>query len=890
MNANAVERLNAALTGRYHVERELGEGGMAKVYLATDLRHNRNVAVKVLKPELAAVVGAERFLAEIQTTANLQHPHILPLYDSGEAGGFLFYVMPYVEGETLRDRLDREKQLPVDEAVRVAVAVAQALDYAHKHGVVHRDIKPANILMQAGQPVVGDFGIALAVGAASGARLTETGLSVGTPYYMSPEQATGDQVVGPPSDIYALGAVLYELLTGDPPYMGSTAQAVLGKILQGGPVSATAIRRSIPPNVDAAIRKALEKLPADRFTEAVGFAKALQDPTFRHSEDATSAGAARSGRAWQVAAVAAGGLAILFAAAALQARSRPAPAASIQRFAEPFLEGEEPAFLGTAGFDLSPDGTMLVYRHNPGDGQILMVRRWDELSATPVRETQGASNPAVSFDGLEIAFQQANEIKVLALAGGPVRSLGPGTLPEWGDDGYVYASADSGAIRVPAAGGAREYISRFGQGENQHVVFDLLPGGRKALLQVGSIDGTVRMRGLDMVSGDTTELGMGGAPRYLPSGHLVYGTVVDGNGVMMAVRFDPDEMRMVGTPVAVLEGITAASLSDDGTLFYSLGALGADVNTQLVQLVWVTREGAITPVDSSWTFQRGGADVGWSISEDGSMVALRERTADGNDIWIKRLDDGPRSRLTFGGFEERMPEWVPGTSDLSFLSTRGGGLDVWSQPADGTREAELVLDFERDIATVEWSPDRTWLLMRTGGPAGSEGNRDIYAFRPGVDSAAVPLLADPGYDEINPAISPDGRFLAYQTTETDRHEVYVRPFPDVRAGRWQVSVAGGRAPMWSQDGRELFFAGPANEVMVVEVEQGAGFRHTPPRVLLSPIQGAISGDITGPNYDIAPDGRFLMGRNATAAQADTTGPRTVLVNNFVEELRARVPE
>ena len=203
--SDMVERLNAALEGRYAIERELGEGGMATVYLADDLKHERKVALKVLKPELAAVVGAERFLAEIKTTANLQHPHILPLFDSGEADSFLYYVMPFVEGETLRDRLDRETQLPVDDVVRIGIAVANALDYAHRNKVVHRDIKPANILLHDGEPVVADFGIGLALGAAGGDRLTATGLSVGTPQYMSPEQAAGDRGVGPPTDVYALG-------------------------------------------------------------------------------------------------------------------------------------------------------------------------------------------------------------------------------------------------------------------------------------------------------------------------------------------------------------------------------------------------------------------------------------------------------------------------------------------------------------------------------------------------------------------------------------------------------------------------------------------------------------------------------------------------------------
>jgi serine/threonine-protein kinase len=252
-----IARLNAALEGRYRIERQVGEGGMATVYLAEDLKHDRKVALKLLKPELAAVVGAERFLAEIKTTANLQHPHILPLFDSGEADGFLFFVMPYVTGETLRERIDREHQLPVDEALGIASSVASALQHAHDHGVIHRDIKPGNILLQDGQPVIADFGIALAVAHAGQGRVTETGLSLGTPHYMSPEQATGDSDVDPRTDVYALGCVLFEMLVGEPPYPGNTAQAVLGKIIQGLPVSASAARKAVPPNVDAAIRKAL---------------------------------------------------------------------------------------------------------------------------------------------------------------------------------------------------------------------------------------------------------------------------------------------------------------------------------------------------------------------------------------------------------------------------------------------------------------------------------------------------------------------------------------------------------------------------------------------------------------------------------------------------------
>ena len=351
--SDAITRLNTALEGRYRIERQIGEGGMATVFLADDLKHERKVALKVLKPELAAVVGAERFLTEIKTTANLHHPHILPLFDSGEADSFLFYVMPYVDGETLRHRIDREKALPVDEAIAIATAVANALQHAHDRGVIHRDIKPANILVQDGQPVVADFGIALAVGSAGGARLTETGLSVGTPYYMSPEQATGDQQVGPSSDVYALAALLYEMLTGEPPYTGTTAQAVLGRIIQGAPVSATEIRKAVPVNVDSAIRKALEKLPADRFTGAQDFAKALADPGFRHGEVVGAAAGASPGPWKWVAAV----FAALFGATAIglgSALLRPEPSVPVAQFESPFRESQEPLFGNANAFTCHP--------------------------------------------------------------------------------------------------------------------------------------------------------------------------------------------------------------------------------------------------------------------------------------------------------------------------------------------------------------------------------------------------------------------------------------------------------------------------------------------------------------------------------------------------------
>src|SRR6267143_51788 len=290
-------RLTTALAGRYAIERELGAGGMATVYLARDLKHDREIALKVLRPELAAVLGGERFLQEIRISAKLDHPHILTLIDSGAIDGFLYYVLPFVRGESLRDKLNREQQLDIAEALAITKQVASALDYAHRHGIVHRDIKPENILMQEGEAVVADFGIALAVREAGGHRLTETGLSLGTPQYMSPEQATGDRQLDARSDVYSLGAVLYEMLAGEPPHSGPTVQAIIAKLMTERPTRLRVIRDTVPEGIDAAVAKALAKVPADRFGSVAEFADALV------RSQTTSAAARRSPRSTVVVAV-----------------------------------------------------------------------------------------------------------------------------------------------------------------------------------------------------------------------------------------------------------------------------------------------------------------------------------------------------------------------------------------------------------------------------------------------------------------------------------------------------------------------------------------------------------------------------------------------------------
>jgi serine/threonine protein kinase len=584
-----VTRLNAALEGRYRIRREIGEGGMATVYLADDLRHERKVALKVLKPELAAVVGADRFLAEIRTTANLQHPHILPLFDSGEADSYLYYVMPHVEGETLRDRLEREKQLPVDEAVRIATDVAEALHSAHEQGIIHRDVKPANILMSKGRPLVADFGIALAVAEAGGGRLTETGLSMGTPFYMSPEQASADREPSAASDVYSLACVLYEMLVGDPPYMASSAQAVLAKILTEEARAPTAARASIPPNVDAAIKRALEKVPADRFTSAQDFAKALADPAFRYGDVAATA-AVGDAAVWKRLSIATSLSTVVLASVAAWALLRPEQLPpSVARFESPFREGQAP--LGPS--EILRDGSGLVYV-GAGSGSSpsqLWLRRWDDLDARPIPGTEGARVSfsggllGVSPDGQEVAFVTGGPgpLRVVPLAGGPSRTLIDLAWEAfWSHDGWIYFMTENlNLARVPSSGGVAQAVTELLEGESIHAFPHLLPDGNTLLFQVfhGGAGIDAEIWALDLETGDRRALLSGNNPRYAASGHLLFGS---NDGRLMAAPFDPDAAEVTGEPTPVVEGVrndpsrghVTYTISEDGTLAY-VGGIAA---------------------------------------------------------------------------------------------------------------------------------------------------------------------------------------------------------------------------------------------------------------------------------------------------------------------------
>jgi eukaryotic-like serine/threonine-protein kinase len=872
-----IERLKAALQGRYRIEREIGAGGMATVYVARDERHDRRVAVKVLRAELAALVGAQRFLAEIRTTAALQHPHILPLFDSGEADGFLFYVMPYVEGDTLRDRLEREKQLPIDEAVRIAAEVADALDYAHRQGIVHRDVKPANVLLQDGRALVADFGIALAVRQAGGDRFTETGLSLGTPHYMSPEQAVGDRSVDARSDVFALGCVLYEMLAGQPPHVGPNAQAVLAKVLTAEPRPVREARRSVPAHVEATVMKALEKLPADRFASAGEFARALRDPTAAPvrtaayagaSSDASGAGSgARSLPSRRALIVTSGFLLLavialgILALALLNGREVPVTSPWVTRV---LLDIDIATLAG--GHSLSADGRVMAWSTAEG----IRVRTFDRLDDRLIPNTAGAGPIALSSDGREVGYIREQELRVVAIDGGASRRLAElgerANLVRWTEAGWIFFDEGlaSGVVRfgrVHSRSGVLEHIetadSTLGFSPT-----DILAGETHALgiaWQFGAPGPSAdplepRIAALDLNTGAITDLGTGLFPRHEPNTrHLLFVR----NGTLMAVPFDAHRIETTGPPFAVMESVGDYDVARDGTLFALLGPLGFNLP------VLLDREGrrhdVLAGLSDQYDFQNA------YFSPDGGRLVLEMRLSgeDSTNIWVWDLPDGPLARLTWDA--GKRPAWTPDGQTILFARHDG----IYRVPADATGPGQRVLQ-GTGIGWIQATPDGGVIFDRTDG-----SQYDIAtASLSGTDS--IRLLLDGPWNEEDPMVSPDGRWLAYESDETGSRQVYVMPFGRPGRGR-QVSIAGGNNPVWSRSGRELFLRNNQGELEALRVRLDPTFEVVAREILFSP--DGFSG-----RFHPGPGDSVFIARMEAGLRPNT---RMVLVRNWIRELEAR---
>jgi len=869
-----VARLATALATHYRVERELGAGGMATVYLAHDLKHERDVAIKVLHPDLGAALGAERFLSEIRTTARLQHPHILPLLDSGAADGLLFYVMPYVRGETLRARLEREKQLPIADAVRIAREVAGALDHAHKQGVIHRDIKPENILLQDGAAVVADFGIALAVQQAGGQRMTQTGLSLGTPQYMSPEQAMGERTIDARSDIYALGAVTYEMLTGDPPFTGASVQAIVARVLTERPGAIRAVRDTVPVGVEAAVLTALAKLPADRFASASAFAEALRTPAAPLAPEGALVAPAVRRRV-----VRPMGVMLLAGAAAVAGYALPRGGSGAPREAtSPILRFpisvDSPYRATSIGATLLVDGSGFAFIGDGPPGHGVYLRRFADTIMRYLPLPDASVGTVATPDGrslLNYVFTPSglSRVMVLPLNGDPPRawtdSLRYGLAVD--ADGWVWGShhAFDGLTRVAPDGITTERLTRpdTAQGEATHRFPVLLPDGKGAFFSIGWRDGRPVTIGLYDAAARTVRRFVAGVPNAFIGGrYLVYASQ---NQTLVAQRVDLDAMALVGPAVPLAQragwngGVYGVMPSPSGDALYFLRSTGT----------W-----AIDQVAGSTAqpFLRGSGETprSFRLGPDGRTVALE------TELGLEFRDsDGRVRRLPLQG-STSLASYLPNGSGVVFTrdgSTGGSSAGVTLEvgPADGAL-APRRLDNGPDPLPPVFAGDpvaigpRGVALMRSAGPRRA---RELL-YLPSDGSPPV-RIADAGTPW---SISPDGRFLAWTRRSTDpavARVVMVSALPPA-TGAWEAGA--GDRPRWAADSRTLYFSEPRlsydtrpGAILQMRVEPGPAFRAGPVSVAATPPPNATT------EWDVGRDGRIYW-------LTSTAREQLVYVHNF----------
>ena len=816
-------RLTAALAARYRIERELGAGGMATVYLAQDLKHDRRVAIKVLRPELAAVIGADRFLAEIKTTAHLQHPHILPLFDSGVADSFLYYVMPYVEGETLRDRLTREKQLPIADAVRIAMEVAGALDYAHRQGVIHRDIKPENILLHDGRALVADFGIALAASRAGSTRMTETGMSLGTPQYMSPEQAMGEREITARSDVYALGCVLYEMLCGEPPFSGPTAQAIVAKVLTEEPSPLLPRRHTVPPSVETAVLEALEKLPADRFATAAEFADALREGGKRTGPMARTAVPSRRPRPWLPWVVAAALLPLAWWAGGAWSRAALPPIAGFGRATKVTWERGleiEPA--------ISPDGKYVAYAAGTPFVTRIFVRQ--VAGGRPIALTsegvESQSGPSWSPDGARVLYRTGTGIYSAPATGGTPRTeyLSRGgsaiTSASWAGDGkrIVYAVSDS--IFITAPDSAPHLLARVSGPADCRwsPTGDLIacasgnPGTTSAGTTYGNLSASriVVIRVDDgAVTSVTDSLSQNQAPAWAADGRWLYFvSSVDGPFDIYAVHLSP-RGTADGTPTRLSTGLGAQAISvapDGNRLAYSALATSANI--------WTLP--GLTPLTSG----RQDVDL-FRYSRDGRWILYASNISGTNELYRIPAAGGDPEQLTSGSAADNFaPDLSPDGREVAFHSLRTGTRDIFVLPVGGGTVQQVTATNEQEMVP-RWSPDGRSLLYTI---FSTEGGVWKVTRMPDGSWGAPERLSAFG---AAPDWSPDGTMIAFAESVFGTGGLWVLP---AKGGTPRKLLSTGGAiqtvefARFSGDGRTIVFKthDPAGRVSFQEVPVAGG--------------------------------------------------------------------
>ncbi|HMN07766.1 MAG TPA: protein kinase [Gemmatimonadaceae bacterium] len=819
--SDAFDRLRTALADRYRLERELGAGGMATVYLAEDIRHGREVAIKVLHPDLGAALGAERFLAEIKTTARLQHPHILPLLDSGEAGGSLFYVMPFVAGETLRARLVRERQLPVDDALRIAREVGDALGAAHAIGIVHRDIKPENILLQSGHALVADFGIALAVHEAAGARMTQTGLSLGTPQYMSPEQAMGEKAIDARADLYALGAVTYEMLTGEPPFTGATLQAIVAKVVSATPEAPSLVRRAIPPHVEAAVLRALEKLPADRFSSAADFTAALEGggaassgTNVTPSRVATppsvvhAAPARRWLVAWGVVAAAALAVGWWMGRRGEAAPSVAAVSASLLLPDSMRIQPQLATAEGTATLALSPDGTLLAFAGSHGTRSRLFLRPLTQFAVRGLEGTEGAQAPFFSASGESIYFFALEGVKRVALADGRVTLIHPPPAGSFEGEAWGGTAMSDGTI-VLSQRLASELLVLSPSGDSIRTIAcratcafpAAMPDGRHVLATSGDflflVDiETGEARPVTRRSAAAKDEGVRAMmARVDGDGHLIFAR----DGRLYAAPIDAASARLTGAAVVVVDSVRTESgrgaaqfaINGGGTLVYAPG----DVMTRGI-LVRADRAGKLDTIPAP-------ADeyTALDLTPDGRRVVARVGVPGDAKLVVIDVATG-RVLPWIAGGSLGAPRWTADGRRVAFVRNDSGFIgdpEANASPLPlpgGTAILSVVTPLSDSAAFLSQLGDSVGVLVH-GQTVGS---------RLPVPSSAI--LAATG----------DGRWVIAQHLRGEDNGAIVAYAMDGSGRRAVIAPGSFGMPAWVAGGSEVIAA----EVLIARAPAAAG--------------------------------------------------------------------
>jgi serine/threonine-protein kinase len=901
----AFRHRGATLTGRsvgpYDVIEHIGSGGMGEVYRARDTKLNRDVALKILPDAFALDPGRlARFRREAQLLASLNHPHIAAIYGLEESDDVHALVLEFVDGPTLADRIALGA-VPPDEALPMARQIAEALESAHEHGIVHRDLKPANIkLRHDGTVKVLDFGLAKAfepsidvdggAPAVTSPAMTEAGAILGTPAYMSPEQAKGGRA-DKRSDVWAFGCVLYEMLAGKRPFRGDDVGDSMAAVLRDEP-DWNALPTTVRPPVRALIQGCLEKDRRDRVAD-LSTARFLLNE--RRTATATTSDTGAASKLIASHTMAIGGCLLAAIAGIAGWYLRPSVAPPISRFAIAMAA----AFSTNSPFsdlDVSPDGLNLVYVTGTSPATTaLWLRPIDRLDAVRLQGLQMPWSPFFSADGQWIGYFSAGELKKLSIKDRtpvsicPVQGRPQGA--SWNQrNNIAFATNDTatGLLSVSADGGEPTVLTKPNPeaGEVDHLFPSFLPSGDAVLFTVttkkGIDDSQVAV--LDLRTGERKTLVRGGSnARYVETGHIVYVSA----GGLRAVRFDPTELNVTGDSVALLErvltkpsGAADFSVSGHGTLVYVAG----DVAGPRRSLVWVDRQGREERINAeprAYVYPR--------LSPDGTRIALDVRDQD-SDIWVWDLAHETLSPLTRDRAADVAPIWTPDARDIIFGSSRNGVQNLYRQPADGSRPAERLTASESQQFPLSISPDGTQVVVR------QETSDAVLGFDLVLLHLASPMASGGAtaratlepmrtpYPKDNGVISPNGRWLAYESNESNQYQIYVGPFPAVDRGRWQVSTSGGRSPLWAPNGRELFYLDANGFLTHVPVETSGTFGYGKPARLLY----ASYYTLNIPTYDVSRDGqKFLMIKNADAGEQAVASPGIIVVENWFEDLKRR---